>query len=174
MENVTPIETISQKIFIIRGFKVMLDSDLAKLYEIKTSNLNLAVKRNPGRFPQDFSFQLTEIEQKSLMLQIAISKGRGGQRKRNRVFTEHGVAMLSSILQSEKAVQMNIFIVRAFIKIREFLATHKELAHKIDELEHVQEKQGQKIDSLHQIFKGLLSQPQSLKEPLGFTKPKSD
>src|SRR5690348_9652781 len=109
-----PVEMIERRIYLIRGQKVMLDSDLAELYQVLTKNLNLAVRRNTNRFPTDFMFQLTKEEAESLRLQFATSNvGRGGRRYLPYAFTEHGVAMLSSVLNSERAVQMNILIIRA-------------------------------------------------------------
>jgi ORF6N domain len=121
------IETIRRRIFLIRGSKVMLDSDLAALYQVPTFRLNEAVKRNKDRFPEDFMFQLTRAEGRFLTSQSAMSKvgrGRGGRRTLPYAFTEHGVAMLSSVLNSERAVQMNILIIRAFVKLRELVASH--------------------------------------------------
>jgi hypothetical protein len=114
----------------------MLDADLAELYQVETFNLNKAVKRNLDRFPRDFMFQLTSKEAESLRFQIGMSKpsGRGGRRYLPYAFTELGVAMLSSALNSKRAVHMNIVIMRAFVRLRELLATHKELAQKIEEL----------------------------------------
>lgn len=133
-----PIEVIEHKIFVIRGQKVMIDRDLAELYGVETFNLNKAVKRNIGRFPQDFMFQLTDEEWKSLILQIGISKeGRGGRRFNPYVFTEQGVAMLSSVLKSERAIAVNVQIIRTFVKLREFAITHKELAARFNELEKI-------------------------------------
>jgi len=117
----------------------MLDSDLAELYRVETKALNRAVKRNSARFPADFMFQLTDDEAESLRCQNGTSnENRGGRRYLPYAFTEHGVAMLSSVLNSERAVQMNILIVRAFVKLREVLATHRELARKMERLEHTQ------------------------------------
>jgi hypothetical protein len=130
-----PIEFIERRIFLIRGQKVMLDSDLAELYRVTTGNLNLAVRRNSGRFPEDFIFQVAQEEFDNLRLQFATSSsGYGGRRYLPYAFTELGVAMLSSVLKSERAVQMNIRIMRAFVKVRELLATHKDLARKIEDL----------------------------------------
>jgi hypothetical protein len=116
MKALVPVEIIEKKILLIRGEKVMLDADLAELYEVETFNLNKAVKRNIDRFPQDFMFQLTKEEADSLRFQIGMSKkeGRGGRRYLPYVFTEQGVAMLSSVLNSERAVKVNIEIMRAF------------------------------------------------------------
>ncbi len=141
-----PVETITRRIFVIRGQKVMLDSDLAELYQVLTKNLNLAVRRNADRFPEDFMFQLTEQEAESLRLQIATSNvGRGGRRYLPYAFTEHGVAMLSAVLNSDRAVLMSIVIVRAFVRMRELLATHKDLAQKIEKLEVGQKHQASVI-----------------------------
>jgi len=130
-----PREIIEQKIYFIRGQKVMLDSDLARLYEVATFNLNKAVKRNLDRFPQDFMFQLSAKEFESLRFHFGISKpGRGGRRYPPYAFTEQGVAMLSSVLNSKRAVQVNIEIMRAFVRLREILSTHKDLARKLEEL----------------------------------------
>jgi hypothetical protein len=132
--NLMPADQIQRKIYFISGFKVMLDSDLAKLYNVTTSNLNLAVRRNLPRFPSDFMFQISEKEAKNLILQSAISSW-GGRRHQPYVFTEHGVAMLSSVLKSERAIQVNIAIMRAFGRLRELLATHHDLARKLEGLE---------------------------------------
>ncbi len=121
------IETIQNKIHVIRGLKVMLDRDLASLYKVTTSNLNKAVKRNLGRFPLDFMFQTTEKELSSLVFQTGISKNnRGGSRYTPHAFTEQGIAMLSSVLKSDIAIQINIRIMRAFVEIRSLVASHPE------------------------------------------------
>lgn len=134
-----PVEMIERRIYLIRGQKVMRDSDLAELYEVTTGNLNLAVRRNLDRFPQDFMFQLTEEEFTNLRLQIATSSsGYGGRRYLPYVFTEHGVAMLSAVLKSSRAVQMSIRIIRAFIQMRELLASHRELARQVERLQAAQ------------------------------------
>jgi hypothetical protein len=135
------LEKIQTKIFEIQGQKVMLDFDLAELYEVETKNLNLAVKRNLKRFPLDFMFQLNETEWKSLRLQIETSKGRGGTRYLPYAFTEQGVAMLSGILNSEKAIEVNIAIMRAFVFMRQYALTHKDLTEKLQELENKYDKQ---------------------------------
>ena len=121
----------------IRGQKVMLDSDLAMLYGVLTKNLNKAVKRNVQRFPEDFMFQLTDEEYESLRFQIGTSKPkRGGRRFMPYVFTEQGIAMLSSVLKSEQAISVNIQIMRTFVKIKQFALEHKELTERLTELEH--------------------------------------
>ena len=127
-------ETIERKIYLIRGKKVMLDDELAKLYEVRTKELNKAVKRNLDRFPEDFMFQLSPKEAEILRFQIGTSSW-GGRRYTPHVFTEHGILMLSSVLSSKRAVHVNIQIMRTFMKLRELLTTHKDLKSRVDELE---------------------------------------
>lgn len=130
------LSKIEDMIYLIRGQKVMLDSDLAALYEIETSQLNRQVRRNLNRFPADFMFELTPDEHQSLICQNGISKkGRGGRQKLPLVFTEPGVAMLSSVLNSERSVLVNISIMRTFIKLRSFLAMESTLEAKVNRLE---------------------------------------
>jgi len=134
---IVSVRDIGQKIYFVRGHRVMLDGDLAELYEVATKNLNKAVRRNPARFPKDFMFQLTELEHERLRFQTGtLKKARGAHRKYlPLVFTEQGVAMLSSVLNSDRAAQVNIAIVRTFVKLREMLETNKDLAKKIEQLE---------------------------------------
>ena len=154
---VLPPEIIERKIYLIRGHKVMIDADLADLYEVPTKSLNLAVRRNQDRFPADFMFQLTAEEAQALRFQIETSKpGRGGRRYLPYAFTEHGVAMLSSVLRSKRAVQMNIVIIRAFVRLREIFATHKDLAHAIEEIRRRQDEQGEQITSIIETINQLL------------------
>ena len=129
-----PVERIEKAILLVRGHKVMLDKDLAELYGVTTGQLNQAVTRNLDRFPEDFMFQLTEREFSNLISQFVISSW-GGTRKLPRVFTEQGVAMLSSVLKSKRAVQVNIQIMRTFVRLREILSSHKDLARKLEVLE---------------------------------------
>src|ERR1700719_1764545 len=126
-----PIESIERRICLIRGEKVLLDADLAILYEVETKTLNRAVHRNLDRFPDDFMFRLTKEELENLRCQFGTSRW-GGRRYQPYAFTEHGVAMLSSVLNSKRAVQVNLRIIRAFIALRETLAAHKDLARKIE------------------------------------------
>ena len=128
---------IERSIYTIRGERVMLDADLAALYGVTTGNLNKAVARNPDRFPEDFMFPLTRAEAESLIFQSGISKpeGRGGSRHAPYAFTEQGVAMLSSVLHSPRAVAVNVEIMRAFVRLRALLATHADLARKLEVLE---------------------------------------
>jgi hypothetical protein len=157
-----PIELVERRIYLIRGQKVMPDADLSELYQVPTSRLNEAVKRNLSRFPEDFMFQLSGDEVESLISQIAISKkGRGGRRTLPYAFTEHGVAMLSSVSNSERAVQMNILIIRAFIKMRDLLATHKDLAGRMEKLEATQKHHGSAIAVVVDEIKKLKSAPAS-------------
>ena len=167
---IVPTEIIERKIYLVRGTKVMFDSDLAKLYEIETKFFNRAVKRNKDRFPVDFMFQLTEKESQNLRFQIGTSSsGYGGRRYFPYVFTEHGVAMLSSVLNSKRAVQINIAIVKAFIKLRELLATHKDLILEIDKIKKEQKGQNKKIQSIISIINQMLNPPvNENKEPMGF------
>jgi hypothetical protein len=135
MSNIVPVERIEKFIYLIRGQKVILDSDLAAIYGIPTFRFNEAVKRSKDRFPDDFMFQLMREEVDILISQNAISKpGRGGRRTLPYVFTEHGAVMAANILKSPLAVQMSVIVVRAFIKMREMLASHKDLERKLADL----------------------------------------
>ena len=134
-QQIMPIETIGQKIFIIRGMKVMLGQHLAEIYQIPVRAMIQAIKRNRSRFPHDFMFQLTDEEFDNLKSQIVTSSWGGIRRAQPYAFTEHGIAMLSSVLKSPRAIEMNILIIRAFIRMREILASNKELGHKIEEIE---------------------------------------
>jgi len=138
-----PSERIERAIIVVRGEKVMLDKDLATLYGVPTGNLNRAVQRNRGRFPADFMFQLSEEEAEILKCQFGISSSEWGGRRRSQpsVFTEQGVAMLSSVLRSPRAVEVNIEIMRAFVRLRQLLSSHVDLARKLDELEQKYDKQ---------------------------------
>ncbi len=136
--NIKQIESI---IYEIRGIKVMLDYDLATLYDVETKYLNLAVKRNIKRFPNDFMFQISTDEWNTLRLQIATSNQKGGTRYQPYAFTEQGLAMLSGILNSDKAIEVNISIMRAFVIIRNLALSHAELTQKINEIELKYNKQ---------------------------------
>jgi hypothetical protein len=169
--QVIPVEFIERKIYLIRGCKVMLDSDLAELYQVETFNLNKAVKRNVGRFPADFMFQLTAEEAESLRFQSGISKpsGRGGRRYLPYLFTEQGVAMLSSVLKSDRAIAVNIAIMRAFVRLREYLATHKDLARKLEDVERTQNEHSGHIQQIYGYIQQLLEPvAELLKRRIGF------
>jgi len=165
-----PVESIERRIYLIRGRKVMLDSDLAELYQVTTGNLNLAVRRNLSRFPDDFMFQLSQ-EENSLLLQNARAKtGRGGRRTAPYAFTELGVAMLSSVLNSERAVQMNIIVMRAFVRMRELLASHQDLAERMRHVEAVQKRHTSVINVLADEIENLKRlPPPPPKRRIGFT-----
>jgi phage regulator Rha-like protein len=166
--DIIPQESIESKIFSIRSKRVMLDRDLANLYQVETKVLNQAVKRNIQRFPDDFMFQLTREEFNSLRSQIVTLK-RGQHRKYlPYVFTEQGVAMLSSVLSSERAIQVNIQIMRAFIKLKEMLSTHKDLKQKIEEME---KKYDYQFKIVFDAIKQLLEPPEEPKGKMGFQKP---
>jgi hypothetical protein len=157
-------ETIGRKILLIRGHKVMLDKDLAELYEVTTGNLNKAVSRNLDRFPNDFMFNLTKKEFKNLIFHFGTSSW-GGTRKMPRAFTEQGVAMLSSVLRSQRAIQVNIEIMRAFVRLRRILASHKDLARRLDELEKKYDTQFKVVfDAIRQ----LMAAPVSKSRRIGF------
>lgn len=159
-------ERIEKAIYLIRGEKVMLDRDLALLYGVATKTLNRAVKRNLQRFPLDFMFQLTAEEAELLRYQIGTSNaGRGGRRYLPYVFTEQGVAMLSSVLNSERAILVNIEIMRAFVKLRQMLASNTELSRRLDELESKYDKQFRVVfDAIRQ----LMSVPIRKRKEIGF------
>jgi hypothetical protein len=153
---------IEGMIYLIRGHKAMLDSDLASLYEIETSQLNRQVRRNLNRFPADFMFELTSDEYQSLICQNGISKkGRGGRQKMPLVFTEPGVAMLSSVLNSERSVLVNISIMRTFIKLRSFLAMESSLETKVNKLQ----------DGTNKLFKIVFERLDSVEEATPALKP---
>ncbi len=164
-----PVESITSRIFIVRGQKVMLDSDLAELYGVTTSALNQAVRRNIDRFPSDFMFQMSDSEFSNLKSQFVTSSW-GGRRKLPLVFTEQGVSMLSSVLHSERAIQVNIAIMRAFVQIREMLSTHKELAHKLEELERKVGIHDQTIVQLIEAIRELMEPPGEIRKQIGFKK----
>lgn len=144
-------EVIEKKIYLIRGRRVMLDEDLAGLYQVPTGRLNEQVKRNKGRFPKDFMFQLTEDEFKNLMSQNAISRW-GGRRKMPSAFTGHGVLMLSSVLNSKRAIAVNIQIMRIYTKMREMLISNKEILLKLEQLER---QTFQNTDDIQAVFNQL-------------------
>jgi hypothetical protein len=167
--SLIPRERIQQAIFLVRGEKVMLASDLAGLYGVTTGNLNKAVRRNLGRFPPDFMFQLTSEETESLLFQSGRSKGRGGSRHCPYAFSEQGVAMLSSVLRGDRAVQVNIAIMRTFVQLRQMLAGHEELSRKLTDLERRIESHDSAIHSLFEAIRQLMAPPSPPQRPeIGF------
>jgi len=162
-----PVETIESKIFLIRGRKVMLDSDLSVLYGVETRALNQAVRRNIERFPGEFMFQLTKTEAKSLRSQIVtLKKGKRSHYKyMPYAFTEPGVAMLSSVLNSNRAIQVNIQIIKTFIKLREIALTHVALKRKIEAMERNYDRQ---FKAVFEAIRKLLEPPPARKRKIGF------
>ena len=164
-----PLELVERRIYSIRGQKVMLSPDLADLYRVETRALVQAVKRNIDRFPGDFMFQLTSEEFALLKSQIVISSWGGARRGTPYAFTEHGVLMLSSVLRSDRAVQVNIVIMRAFVKLREILATHKDLARKLEDLERKYQTHDTQIKAVFDAIRKLLAPPKRRRRRIGFT-----
>ena len=167
MSSIIPMKQIEKKILLLRGEKVMLDRDLAELYEVTTFNLNKAVKRNLSRFPEDFMFQLSEEESLALRFQIGMSKqtGRGGRRYVPYAFTEQGVAMLSSVLRSKRAVQVNIEIMRTFARLRQMIASNKDLARRLAELEKKYDRQ---FKVVFDTIRELMAPPKTPVRRIGF------
>jgi hypothetical protein len=160
-----PVERIEKRIFLIRGHKVMLSNDLAELYEVEPRILVQAVKRNIDRFPEDFMFQLSQEEFSILKSQIVISSWGGLRRATPYAFTEQGVAMLSSVLRSKRAIQVNIEIMRAFVRLRRLLASHADLARKLEALEKKYDAQFKVVfDAIRQ----LMTPPETKRRPIGF------
>lgn len=166
-EVAIPEEIITNKIYLIRDQKVMLDSDLAELYQVETRRLNEQVKRNTGRFPADFMFQLTDEEWTNLKSQNATSSW-GGRRKSPYAFTEHGVLMLSSVLNSERSIAVNIHIMRVFTKLRQMLITHQDLLIKMNELESKVSNHDKSIKQVFAYLKQFVKDQEEPREPVGF------
>lgn len=167
LKHSTQEHAIINKILIIRGEKVMLDRDLAELYGVTTGNLNKAVKRNIERFPEDFMFQLTKKEFENLMFQNGISRW-GGRRHYPYAFTEQGVAMLSSVLNSDRAIQVNIQIIRVYTKMRQFLATHKDILLKLEQLERKTDSHDEKINLIFEYIKQLIQPKPEPRKQIGY------
>ncbi len=169
-KSIVLIERVKNKILYIRGCKVILDADLAALYDVPTKRLNEQVKRNHERFPPDFMFQLTPEEEQVLRSQIATTnKGRGGRRYKHYAFTEHGAIMAASVLNSERAIEASIYVVRAFVKLRQMLAPYKEFMGKFDQLEKKLQIHDRQIIAIIQAIKLLMPLPTDKpKETFGF------
>lgn len=167
MSALVPRERIEQTILLIRGHNVMLDADLAKLYGVTTFNLNKAVKRNADRFPDDFMFRLSAREAAALIFQIGISKprGRGGRRYAPYVFTEQGVAMLSSVLRSKRAIEVNIAIMRTFVRLRVMISSNKALARRLSDLE---KKYDGQFRVVFEAIRELMAEPTPKSRRIGF------
>jgi hypothetical protein len=171
--SMVPLERVVSRIFLVRGQKVMLDADLAKLYGVPTRRLNEQVRRNADRFPEDFAFQMTNQEFAILISQNATSsrdtRGHGGRRKRPLVFTEHGAIMAASVLNSPHAVQISVFVVRAFVQLREMLSSNKALARKLNELERKLTTHDHAITELIEAIRQIMAPPEPKKKrPIGF------
>ena len=161
-----PIQQIAQILRVIRSERVLLDVDLAPLYGVTTGNR--AMRRNRGRFPSDFMFQLTAAEAESLIFQFGRAKGRGGRRHPPYAFTEQGVAMLSSVLNSPRAVKVNIAIMRAFVKLRQTLETNRELAQKFADLGGRVSKHDKEMNAIIEAIPQLMAPPEKPKREIGF------
>lgn len=180
-----PLEAITHRIVVLRGQKVLLDADLAALYGVETKRFNEAVKRNLARFPADFMFHLSAEEFEALRSQFATSNepaGRGGRRYLPRAFTEHGAIMAASVLNSPRAIEVSMYVVRAFVRLRELVATHQDLAKRVDALEETTEALAMQHDTfsrntrvqLKQVFdalRELMTPPEPAKRPIGFVAP---
>lgn len=172
--NIAVFPDLEDKIYSIRGQRVMLDRDLAGVYQVETRVLNQAVHRNLNRFPTDFIFQLTKDEVDALISQTVTSKrGRGGTRKLPFAFTEHGAVMLASVLNSSSAVQASIIVVRAFVKMRTLLALHQDLATRVNDLEKITVHHDQKFGVVSQLLSEILRDPKYLKKKIGFVEEQS-
>jgi len=170
MTTVVPIESIVSKIVFFRGEKVLIDRDLAELYGVETKQLKRAVRRNINRFPEDFMFQLTKEEYQLLRSQFGTLKRGGHSKYPPMAFTEQGVAMLSSVLNSNRAIEVNIAIMRVFVKLRETMATHKELAHKLSDLEQCIEGHDEQIQAIFEAIRQLMAPTDKKdKKKIGFT-----
>jgi len=163
MSNLVPTEIIANKIFLIRGQKVMLSTDLATLYKVEVRALVQAVKRNIKRFPEDFMFQLSNDEFGNLKSQIVISSWGGARRAKPYAFTEQGVAMLSSVLNSERAIMVNISIMRVFSKLKQLALSHSELLRKVESLERKYGEHDRKIEVVFATLKKMLTLPEPKK-----------
>ena len=174
--SVVPVERITQAILVLRGQRVLLDAELAALYGVTTKRLNEQVKRNADRFPADFMFQLNLEEVAGLRSQFATSKGsdsRGGRRYRPYAFTEYGAIQAANVLNSPRAVEMSVYVVRAFVQLRELLASNTELARRLDELEaRIEQKltgHDQAIAAMLSAIRGLMNAPVPKRRGIGFT-----
>ena len=169
MTKLIPVETIANKILFLRNEKLLLDRDLAELYGVSTKALNQAVKRNARRFPPDFMFRLTKKEKDELVTNCDRFQSLKHASVSPRAFTEQGVAMLSSVLNSDRAVDVNIAIMRAFVHMRKMIASHTELAKKLKELEHHIKDHDEKIQAIFEAIQQLITLPEKRNKKIGFT-----
>lgn len=168
MKTVVAHKKIEKRIFLIRGHRVMLGNHLAKLYGVETKALVQTVKRNIKRFPEDFMFALTDEEFRNLKSQIVTSSWGGIRRANPYAFTEQGVAMLSSVLRSKKAIEVNIAIMRVFVKMRDMAALNKEVLYKLNQLEAKIENHDVAIKSIFEAIRQIMAPPQKSKRKIGF------
>jgi hypothetical protein len=178
-KSLVPVERIEERIYMVRGQRVMLDADVARVYGVSTKRLNEQVKRNSERFPDDFAFRLTAEEATILRSQIATSSvnanrsqfvtgSYGGRRYLPYVFTEHGAIMAATVLNSPRAVAMSVYVVRAFVRLRQTLSLHKDLAHQLAELEHKIEGHDESIRTLFEAIRQLMMPPEPPRKQIGF------
>jgi hypothetical protein len=168
-QSLAPVERIERAILVVRGHKVILDTDLAALYGVETRRLNEQARRNSQRFPADFMFQLTAQEAVDLKSQFATSSaGWGGKRKLPFVFTEHGALMAASVLNSARAIQMSLYVVRAFLKLREWIAGHAQLVAKLVEIERRVAGHDQELKAVVQAIRKLMTPPDVPRRKIGF------
>ncbi|HUU40122.1 MAG TPA: ORF6N domain-containing protein [Desulfatiglandales bacterium] len=168
MSSVVPIESIVSKIIFLRGEKALLDRDLAELYGVETKQLKRAVRRNIDRFPQDFMFELTKEEYGSLRYQFGTFKRGEHSKYLPMAFTEQGVAMLSSVLKSKRAIEVNIAIMRAFVHLRKVISSHDKLSRKLAELEQRLEGHDEKIEAIFEAIRQLMAPPEQKRKKIGF------
>jgi hypothetical protein len=168
-KSLLPVERVEGVILVVRGQKVILDADLAELYGVNTKRLNEQVKRNRDRFPEDFMFRLTKNESENLKSHFATSSSAwGGRRNLPHAFTEHGAIMVASILNTPQAVQAGVFVVRAFVRLRDMLGTHKQLARKLEELETKFESHDESIRAIFAAIQQLMTPPEKPRKEIGF------
>ncbi len=165
---IIPVEQVEQRILLVRGHKVIVDADLAQFYGVTTKRLNEQVKRNKGRFPEDFIFQLTAEEKAELVANCDHLASLKFSSSLPNAFTEHGAIMAAGVLNSERAVELSVFVVRAFVRLRELLATNKELAVKLAELERRLESHDESIQTLVEAIRQLMAPPDNEKRRIGF------
>jgi hypothetical protein len=167
-----PAENIARSILFLRGQRVILDRELAAIYGVETRMLNQAIKRNIGRFPEDFMFQLSQAEaERSRSQSVILNAGRRGQNIKYRpyAFTEHGAIQAANILNSPRAIEMGVYVVRAFVKLREVLASNKQLAHKLNQLERKLQTHDEAIVGILKAIRELMNPPAPKRRPIGFT-----